>query len=61
MIRLGEIKSVNLQVDRSLMNGILNDERIATQRKIHQGEEAGIAINSKSAIKNLKSHGGVRF
>jgi hypothetical protein len=43
------------------MNGMLNDEWIATsaragtdgQQKIHQGEEAGITINSK--ISNLKS------
>jgi hypothetical protein len=32
------------------MNGILNDERIVTQQKIHQGEEAGIGTIPKSAI-----------
>jgi len=49
-----EIDAVNLQVGRLLMNGILNDERIATQQKIHRSEEAGNVTIPKSAISNFK-------
>jgi hypothetical protein len=40
------------------MYGIPNDERIATQPKMHQGEEAGIAINSKIQQSQISNHKG---
>jgi len=60
-----EIDAVNLQVGRLLMNGILNDERIATQQKMLEAKKlvSSQFQNQQSQISNsnFESYGGVRF